>query len=113
MAIRPIDLQQVVLKSVDVARDQGAAQQQAAAAQQSLASDLSKRQDEKAETVQQFDEAGQAAIHDRGDRSAHSYQESEPQQGEAGDEDPVAQQQQAANTGLPRPRVGRHIDVQA
>jgi len=113
MAMRPIDLQQVVVKSVDVARETVQQQQLAAAAQDTLVAQQHKRSQLKTETVQQFEEAGAAAIHERGARSGDSWQEPDPEEPADPQEDSVPQQQFNAKNGLPRPRVGRHVDVQA
>jgi len=115
MAIRPVDLQQVVVKSLDVTRDTAAQQQAAAAAQQNLAESLKKKALERAETVSEPEEFGAAAVHDRG---ARSQQQAEDEEAEAEQQDPMEHapiNQQAANKvqAMYRPRVGRHVDVQA
>ena len=106
--IRPVDLQQVVMKSPDVTRDT-AAQQQAAGVQQSQFAAETKRQAQEAETVQQFDEAGAVLVRDRQQREGQPEQDAEDhQQGQDG-EDGAA----APAAGAPQVRLGRHIDLQA
>jgi len=113
MAMRPLDLQQVVVKSLDVARETVQQQQLAAAAQDTLAAQQHKRSQLKTETVQQFEEAGAAAIHERGARSGDSRQQPDTEEAEEPDQDVMVQQQVNAKNGLARPRVGRHVDMQA
>jgi len=115
MALRPIDLQQVMVKSVDVTREASQQQQLAAAAQQNLAAQLKTRDAQKTEQVQDFDEVGAAAVHERQPRSGR---EDEPgdessRETETEDEAVAANATAAALRGLPRPKVGRHVDVQA
>lgn len=112
MAIRPIDLQQVLAATPDASRNT-AAQQQAASAQQVHVDHDSKRHaEEAAETVQRFEEAGSAVIRDQRGQSG--------QQGADADEDD--QEQESAEdeqagaaqiTSAPTVRLGRHVDMQA
>ena len=113
MALRPIDLQQVMVKSVDVTRETVQQQQLAAATQENLAAQLKTRHAQKTETVQDFEEVGAAAIHERGPRSGGDGQAFDDEAGEQEQDAPPLAPAQAALRGLPRPRVGRHVDVQA
>ncbi|HEX6511112.1 MAG TPA: hypothetical protein VF157_02355, partial [Chloroflexota bacterium] len=75
MAIRPVDLQQVVMKSPDVTRDV-AVQQQIAASQQTQTAEHTRRRAEQAETVQQMEEeAGAVLIRDRRPRSGEQQEQ--------------------------------------
>ncbi|MBV9120266.1 MAG: hypothetical protein JOZ39_06120 [Chloroflexi bacterium] len=113
MAIRPIDLQQAVVKSTDVTREASQQQQLAAAAQDNIAKRLELRHAQKTETVQQFDETGEAAVHERDARSGGDPRQQERQaQGQTAG-NAAAQQNIQAKDGNPRPRVGRHVDMQA
>ena len=116
MALRPVDLQQVMVKSVDVTRETAQQQQSAAAVQEGLATELKARQEQKTETVQDFEEVGAAAVHERGPRSEQDQQaDRRPAAEEQHDEDEGASLSatDAVLRALPRPKVGRHVDVQA
>ena len=110
MSVRPIDFQPILNRTPDVTRET-ATQQHAAAAQQALSHDEDRRHAQRLETVHQSDEPGAAAIHEREARSGGD-------QGEAQDEDT---DQPATGTaaelkavpGAVKPRVGRHVDLQA
>jgi hypothetical protein len=114
MAIRPVDLQQVLTKLPDIGRDSATQQQQPLAAQHLLASEDAKRRQERAETVKSFeDEAGLAAVHERqqGGQQPHQESDSEEQaQAEPGDS-PEGEAVAAARAA--QARLGRHIDLQA
>jgi hypothetical protein len=116
MAIRPVDLQQVVAKSVDVTRDTAAQQQGAIAAQQTLAEQLKKRAIERTETVSQFDEeAATASVHERRERQRQQQDDPDRREGR-GQEGPEPQapiNQQNASKAVLQPRVGRHVDMSA
>ena len=115
MAVRPIDIQQVMVKSVDVTREASQQQQLVAAAQENLAAQLKTRDAQKTETVQDFDEVGAAAVHDRRPRSGRDDQPGDESGAETEQDDAAASVDlaQASLRGLPRPKVGRHVDVQA
>ena len=114
MAIRPSDLQQVVVKSLDVTRDTAAQQQGVVASQQTLAEQLKRKALERTETVQQFDEdAGAAAVHERDSRrQQHQEQESQARRQKPAIPDET-KQEAAAKATVAQPRVGRHVDLQA
>ena len=108
MAIRPVDLQQVMVKGPDVTHD-AAAQSQAATAQQAQTERTAKRQAEQAETVQQFEEAGAVLVRERqagagqqGQQEASSKREPDADGAEAG-----------TPKGTVQTRLGRHIDMSA
>jgi len=110
MAVRPVDLQQVMVKLPDIGRDAASQQQQPVAVQHILADEDAKRRQERAETVQQFDEAGMAAVHERDARENHENASANEQHDESQaetDEGAQAVAAQAAQT-----RLGRHIDIQ-
>lgn len=109
MAIRPVDLQQVVMKSPDVTHD-ASAQLQAATTQQAHTAELAKRQAQQAETVQQFEEASAVLIREREagkDQRQQSRKKDAEGEADASGEDDVN----------PKPgslaRLGRHIDLSA
>ncbi|HLG74334.1 MAG TPA: hypothetical protein VK009_28280 [Chloroflexota bacterium] len=111
MAIRPVDLQQTIMKAPDVTRDVSVQQQSASAQQAHMAQDT-KRQAERAETVAQFDEEAAAVLvreRDAGEGQQQSQQRKQKQEGEA---DPIAEEA-AAKAAAAQARVGRHIDLQA
>jgi hypothetical protein len=107
MAIRPVDLQQVVMKSPDVTRD-ASVQQQAATAQQAHTTELAKRQAQQAETVQQFEEAGAVLIREREARQ-DQRQRSRKKEAEA---EELAEEEVNPKSGSPA-RLGRHVDLSA
>ena len=108
MAIRPVDLQQVVMKSPDVTRDVSV-QQQAATAQQAHTAELTKRQAQQAETVQQFEEAGAVLIRER--------EAGKDQRQQSRKKDPEAEAETAEDDVNPKAatpaRLGRHVDLSA
>lgn len=109
MAIRPVDLQQVVMKTPDVTRDT-AAQQQAATVQQAQTAEVTKRQAQQAETVTQFEEAGAVLIRER--EGGRRGQERRP----ANDKDEAgasAENDDAVPQNTTTGRLGRHVDLSA
>lgn len=109
MAIRPVDLQQTIMKSPDVTRDVSA-QQQAATAQQAQIAEHTKRQAQAAETVAQFEEAGAVMIRERQSRGDQQDAEQQAKQ------QPEAEAEAEAETPAAKAaaaRLGRHIDLQA
>ena len=110
MAIRPVDLQQTIIKTQDVTRDVSS-QQQAGVAQQAHTAAASKRQAEKAETVQHLeDEASAALVRERQARGGQQHDEQDgqpPREGET-EEDEALTKAAAAQA-----RLGRHIDLHA
>jgi hypothetical protein len=109
VAIRPVDLQQVVMKSPDVTRDT-AAQQQAATTLQAQATEVTKRQAQQAETVQQFEEAGAVLIRDRQSRGGQQEQQLEDSAKEQAD---TAAGEKDTPKGAAPTRLGRHVDLNA
>src|SRR5438309_7727151 len=113
MSIRPVDLQNILAKTLDVGREAGALQQQATAGQQLTAAQQSKHQQELTETVHGFDdETGPAAVNDREEQQRRQEEEQQEREEASTDGEPAGQlttQQFAA--GLRR--LGRHIDLQA
>ena len=114
MAVRPVDLQQVVVKVTDVVRDASVQQQQLASSQQ-VTIEQGRRHAQRAETVQSFDEAGAAAIHERDPRSGHQTPDDEQgeEAAEFAEETPVLSLALGRSGKAARPRVGRHVDLQA
>ena len=108
MAIRPVDLQQTILKASDISRET-TIQQEAGASQQMSATGLSKEHDHRAETVQQFDEAAATLIREREERQGQQQQRQDEANGRQ--ESAIADQNPRAM--VPRPKLGRHIDLQA
>jgi hypothetical protein len=108
-------MQQVMVKSVDVTRETAQQQQLAAAVQEGLATQLKTRQAQKSETVQDFEEVGAAAVHERQPRSGQPEGEgqADPERDEDEDEATNLSAKEAILRALPRPKVGRHVDVQA
>ncbi|HLQ33709.1 MAG TPA: hypothetical protein VK457_13565 [Chloroflexota bacterium] len=110
MAIRPVDLQQVVVKSLDVTRDT-AAQQQAAGTQQAQTTEQANRRAHQAETVNEFDEAGAVLIRERQARGQQGEQREDEEQEQAEEEATV--DGTSGKGAAPQVRLGRHIDLQA
>ncbi len=110
MAIRPVDLQQVVVRATDVGRD-SATPQQAAAAQQSHTAEQARRHERQAETVQTFEEAGAVLVRER---QARSGQQDEPDKKK--DQQAADEEGKTADVPFPgavsRPPLGRHVDLQ-
>ena len=109
MAIRPVDLQQVVVKASDVTRD-ASGQQIAAAAQQTETAQQTNRHAQQAETVQDFEEAGAILIRDRQSRGQNDQEAEDEEQA------PEDESSEGSNQGKgapPQLRLGRHIDLQA
>ena len=107
MAIRPVDLQQIAIRTPDITHDT-AAQQQAGLVQQGHAAEQTKRQAQQAETVQQFDEAGAVLIRERDARGGQqgAQQDGAKQQSQPEEEPGTAKEATPA-------RLGRHIDLSA
>jgi hypothetical protein len=112
MAVRPVDLQQVLVQLPEVGRDAATQQQQPAAAQQLLANEEAKRRQENAETVKQFDETGMAAVHERGQREDQEDASGDEQQAQ-GQAETDEESQAVAAARAAQARLGRHIDIQA
>ena len=110
MAIRPVDLQQALMKSPDVTRD-ASVQQQATVAHQAHTAEHTKRQAERAETVAQFDEADAVLIRERQARGGQQGEE-QPKDKQDGEADPAAEDA-AAKAAVAQARIGRHVDLQA
>ena len=108
MAIRPVDLQQALVKAADVTRDASQSQQAAVAHQAHSAQDT-KRQAERAETVAQFDETDTVLIRERQGRGGQQ------QAGDQRQQDAEADQaaEEAAAKAAAQARLGRHVDLQA
>ena len=109
MALRPVDVQQVLAKLPDAMRDSATQQAQPAAAQQALAGDEARRHEQLAQTVHGFDESGMAAVHERnGQASQEQADDQERREDEQGDQAGA----QAPGSRAPQVRLGRHIDLQ-
>ncbi len=110
MAVRPVDLQQVVVKAPEVTRNEASQERQGTIAQQALAGEVAKAQDERRERVQQFEQAEGTLIRERearsGGRQAEARSEEDAEDAETAGDQPVPQ-------GARRPALGRHIDIRA
>jgi hypothetical protein len=109
MAIRPVDLQQAIVKAPDVTRD-ATVQQQAATAQQAHMAHETKRQADRAETVAQFEEAGAVLIRER---QARGGEQQDQQQQEQDEPEGEASAEEAAAKAAAQAKLGRHVDLQA
>ena len=109
MALRPVDLQQVVMKAPDASRDP-AAQNAAASAHQAQTAQHANKRAQQAETVQQFEEAGAILIRDRDSGNRQQQEDAEEQQAEA---ESFADEPNQMTGNAPQARLGRHIDLQA
>jgi hypothetical protein len=111
MAIRPVDLQQTIMKAPDVTRDVSS-QQQGALAQQAHTAHDTKRQAERAETVAQFEDEAAAVLVRERDARDHQQQEQRKKNQQEGEADPLAEDA-AAQAAAAQARLGRHIDLSA